>query len=189
VFREAARWAKRWSGLGSHDLQVSVNMSPVQFHSDTPLVPDWLGHLQTLGVSESCISVEITEGLLLNALPTVIDKLLAFRDVGIQVAIDDFGTGYSALSYLKRFDIDYLKIDQSFIRNLERDANDLVLSEAIVIMAHKLGLEVVAEGVETQAQRDRLVEIGCDYGQGYLFSRPLPAAEFEQFLLGGHQNG
>jgi diguanylate cyclase (GGDEF)-like protein/PAS domain S-box-containing protein len=184
VFREAARWAKRWSGLGSHDLQVSVNMSPVQFHSDTPLVPDWLGHLQTLGVSESCISVEITEGLLLNALPTVTDKLLAFRDAGIQVAIDDFGTGYSALSYLKRFDIDYLKIDRSFVHNLEHNSNDLALSEAIVSMAHKLGLQVVAEGVETEVQRRRLTDIGCDYGQGYLFSKPLPADDFEQFLLG-----
>ncbi|MEJ2654103.1 MAG: EAL domain-containing protein [Acidihalobacter sp.] len=184
VFREAARWAKRWAGLGCHDLQVSVNMSPVQFHSDTPLVSDWLGHLQTLGVSESCISVEITEGLLLNALPTVTDKLLAFRDAGIQVAIDDFGTGYSALSYLKRFDIDYLKIDRSFVHNLEHDSHDLALSEAIVSMAHKLGLQVVAEGVETEVQRRRLADIGCDYGQGYLFSKPLPADDFEQYLLG-----
>ncbi|MEJ2480539.1 MAG: EAL domain-containing protein [Acidihalobacter sp.] len=189
VFREATRWAKRWSGLGGKDLQISVNMSPAQFQSDAPLISDWLNHLRALGVGEHCISIEITEGLLLNALPTVTDKLLAFRDAGIQVAIDDFGTGYSALSYLKRFDIDYLKIDQSFISNLERDSNDLVLSEAIVMMAHKLGLEVVAEGVETESQRDRLVEIGCDYGQGYLFSRPLPAAEFEQFLLGGRQDG
>ena len=185
VFREAACWAQCWSRLGGKALQVSVNMSPVQFQSDAPLVEDWLNHLRTLCVGEGCISIEITEGLLLDALPVVIDKLLAFRDAGIQVAIDDFGTGYSALSYLKRFDIDYLKIDQSFIRNLERDSNDLVLSEAIVIMAHKLGLKVVAEGVETEAQRRLLIGIGCDYGQGYLFSKPLPAAEFEQFLLGG----
>jgi diguanylate cyclase (GGDEF)-like protein/PAS domain S-box-containing protein len=189
VFREAARWTQRWSSFGGATLQVSVNMSPVQFQSDAPLVEDWLNHLQQLGISEGCISIEITEGLLLNAMPVVTDKLLAFRDAGIQIAIDDFGTGYSALSYLKRFDIDYLKIDQSFIRNLERDSNDLVLSEAIVIMAHKLGLKVVAEGVETEAQRRRLIEIGCDYGQGYLFSKPLPAAEFGQFLLDGRPAG
>lgn len=119
----------------------------------------------------------------LNASKDVTDKLLLFRDAGIEVAIDDFGVGYSALSYLKRFDIDYLKIDQSFIQNLETEQNDLVLSEAIVIMAHKLGLKVIAEGVETEGQRRLLLEIGCDNGQGYLFSRPLPAAEFENFLV------
>ncbi|MBC7184904.1 MAG: EAL domain-containing protein, partial [Marinobacter sp.] len=112
-----------------------------------------------------------------------------FRDAGIQVAIDDFGVGYSALSYLKRFDIDYLKIDQSFIRNLGTEENDLALSEAIVIMAHKLGLQVIAEGVETETQRRLLLDIGCDCGQGYLFSRPLPADAFETFLGGAGKAG
>jgi EAL domain-containing protein (putative c-di-GMP-specific phosphodiesterase class I) len=157
-------------------------MSPVQFQSDALNIADWLTYLQTLGLDEKYLSIEITEGLLLNASDDVKDKLLLFRDAGIEVAIDDFGVGYSALSYLKRFDIDYLKIDQSFIQNLETEQNDLVLSEAIVIMAHKLGLKVIAEGVETEAQRRLLLEIGCDNGQGYLFSRPLPAAEFEDFL-------
>jgi EAL domain-containing protein (putative c-di-GMP-specific phosphodiesterase class I) len=105
---------------------------------------------------------------------------MAFRDAGMQVAIDDFGTGYSALSYLKKFDIDYLKIDQSFVRNLSVDSNDFVLCEAIIVMAHKLGLKVIAEGVETERQRDLLCAIGCDYGQGYLFARPLTADLFTQ---------
>lgn len=182
VFREAARQTKRWSELFNTGIQVSVNMSPVQFQSSTLNITDWLDYLETLGLDPSNLSIEITEGLLLNASDDVKDKLLRFRDAGIQVAIDDFGVGYSALSYLKRFDIDYLKIDQSFIHNLETDQNDLVLSEAIVIMAHRLGLNVIAEGVETQAQRQLLLEIGCDYGQGYLFSRPLPVTAFEDFL-------
>lgn len=183
VFREAAFQTKRWGELFSHVIQVSVNMSPVQFQSDALNIADWLDHLKSLELDAKHLSIEITEGLLLHASDNVKNKLLRFRDAGIQVAIDDFGVGYSALSYLKRFDIDYLKIDQSFIQNLETDQNDLVLSEAIVIMAHRLGLKVIAEGVETQAQRQLLLEIGCDYGQGYLFSRPLPVKAFEDFLM------
>ncbi|RBW48562.1 EAL domain-containing protein [Marinobacter sp. F3R11] len=183
VFREAVTKAKDWSKLVDQEPQVSVNVSPVQFQSDALNIADWLTYLQTIGLGDKHLSIEITEGLLLNASKDVTDKLLRFRDAGIQVAIDDFGVGYSALSYLRRFDIDYLKIDQSFIRNLETEQNDLVLSEAIVIMAHKLGLKVTAEGVETEEQRQLLLSIGCDHGQGYLFSRPLPAAEFEEFLI------
>jgi sensor c-di-GMP phosphodiesterase-like protein len=126
--------------------------------------------------------IEITEGLLLKAAVGVTEKLFKFRDAGIQVAIDDFGTGYSSLSYLKKFDIDYLKIDKSFVDNLETDVNDMALSEAIIVMAHKLGLEVIAEGIETEAQRKLLSQAGCNYGQGYLFSKALSAEKFEAFL-------
>ena len=129
--------------------------------------------------------IEITEGLLLDVDTDVTGKLLEFHDLGIQVAIDDFGTGYSALSYLKKYDIDYLKIDQSFVRNLATDHNDLVLSEAIIVMAHKLGLKVIAEGVETEVQCKLLAAAGCDYAQGYLFSRPVLAEEFTELLRGG----
>src|SRR3990172_168163 len=158
-------------------------MSPVQFRAEGRVfAAEWLRHLLELGISGKNIVVEITEGLLLNADPDIIDKLLVFRDAGIQVAIDDFGTGYSSLSYLKKFDIDYLKIDQSFVRNLETDPDDMALSEAIIVMAHKLGLKVIAEGVETEGQRKLLADAGCDYAQGYLFSRPVPADEFEKVL-------
>jgi EAL domain-containing protein (putative c-di-GMP-specific phosphodiesterase class I) len=126
--------------------------------------------------------VEITEGLLLNADDEVIDKLLWLRDNGLQVAIDDFGTGYSSLSYLKKFDIDYLKIDKSFVHNLETDKDNIALSEAIIMMAHKLELNVIAEGVETEQQKQMLIDAGCDYVQGYLYSRPVPVDEFEALL-------
>ena len=109
--------------------------------------------------------------------------LLQFRDAGIQVALDDFGTGYSSLSYLKKFDIDYLKIDKSFVDHLSTDDSDVALCEAIIVMAHKLGLKVIAEGIETEAQRQILADAGCDYGQGYLFSRPVPPQEFEKLLI------
>jgi EAL domain-containing protein (putative c-di-GMP-specific phosphodiesterase class I) len=121
----------------------------------------------------------------MDVAPIVTEKLLGFRDAGVQVALDDFGTGYSSLSYLKKFDIDYLKIDQSFVRNLAPGSEDMALCEAMVMMAHKLGLQVIAEGVETAAQRDVLKSIHCDFGQGYLFSRPVPAAEFTELLRTG----
>jgi len=126
--------------------------------------------------------VEITEGLLMDDRSEVQDKLLAFRDAGIQVSLDDFGTGYSAMSYLQRFDIDYLKIDQSFVRNMVKNHGDQVIAEAIIVMAHKLGIKVVAEGVETEEQRKMLVAAGCDFGQGFLFAKPMPAAEFDRYL-------
>ncbi|MFO1320122.1 MAG: EAL domain-containing protein [Burkholderiales bacterium] len=183
VFVESVRWARRWQQLGPQGIQVSVNKSPAQFRADsTGLRNAWKTHLATHGVAGRSIVVEITEGLLLNAEADVQDKLLEFRDAGVHVAIDDFGTGYSALAYLKKFDIDYLKLDRSFVQDIDTDADDLALSEAIVAMAHKLGLKVVAEGVETTAQRERLMAIGCDYAQGYLFARPMPPEQFEETL-------
>jgi diguanylate cyclase (GGDEF)-like protein/PAS domain S-box-containing protein len=181
VFQEAVRWVGRWNEFYSGGFQVSVNKSPAQFLSEIHH-DDWVVHLRELGLPGRCVTIEITEGLLLNAASGVTSKLLRFRDAGIQVAIDDFGTGYSALSYLKKFDIDYLKIDQSFVRNMASDQSDLALCEAIIVMAHKLGLKVIAEGVETVEQRDLLAAAGCDYAQGYLFSRPVPPEEFEAML-------
>ena len=125
--------------------------------------------------------VEITEGLLLDTSDRVSDRLMELADAGIQVALDDFGTGYSALSYLQRFDIDFIKIDQSFVRHLVPDSTDLALCKAMVVMAHALGMKVVAEGVETAQQRDLLAATGCDYAQGYWFSRPVSAPDFEAF--------
>jgi diguanylate cyclase (GGDEF)-like protein/PAS domain S-box-containing protein len=182
VFRQAALQAKRWQSISGREIQIGINKSPIQFRNDADIHSDWFGYLKELGVSGSNVAVEITEGLLMDASNTIVRKLLAFRDNGIQVALDDFGTGYSSLSYLKKFDIDYIKIDQSFVRNLVAGSSDLALCEAMIMMAHKLGIKVIAEGVETPEQRDLLIAAGCDYGQGYLFSKPLPAKDFESFL-------
>ena len=152
----------------------------MQFYNESSQC--WSDNLRRLGLSGHSIVVEITESLLLDASEQVSRQLLSFRDAGIQVAIDDFGTGYSSLAYLKKFDIDYLKIDQSFVRNLSSESSDLVLCEAIITMAHRLGMKVIAEGVETQQQCDLLMETGCDYAQGYLFSRPLSAEAFGGFI-------
>jgi EAL domain-containing protein (putative c-di-GMP-specific phosphodiesterase class I) len=184
VFREAARWAKRWHPLLPEGFQVSVNESPVQFRMEgNPHREAWRRHLQDLELPGECMVVEITEGILLNAESDVESRLLGFRDEHVQVAIDDFGTGYSALGYLKKFHIDYVKIDRSFVRDLATDADDLALSEAIVVMAHKLGLKVIAEGIETEEQRALLLGIGCDFGQGYLFARPMTPEHLEQILI------
>jgi diguanylate cyclase (GGDEF)-like protein/PAS domain S-box-containing protein len=182
VFLEAARWASDWSARSARPVQISLNMSPVQFLSRHNAHALWESQLQQLGLSGANLVIEITEGLLLHADPGVTDRLLHFRDAGIQVAIDDFGTGYSSLAYLKKFDIDYLKIDKAFIHNLTTDSDDMALTEAIIVMAHKLGLKVIAEGVETDAQRQRLQAAGCDYAQGYLFSRPVPPEQFDALL-------
>jgi len=182
IFQQAIRQVAIWQAVHGKDFQVSINKSPVQFYH--AVAGDWSTRLQQMGLAGQSIVVEITEGLLLDANPTVSGQLLNLRDAGIQVAIDDFGTGYSSLSYLKKFDIDYLKIDQSFVRNLSEDSSDRVLCEAIITMAHRLGMKVIAEGVETRQQCDLLKQAGCDYGQGYLFARPLTAEAFDQFMVG-----
>jgi diguanylate cyclase (GGDEF)-like protein/PAS domain S-box-containing protein len=182
VFHESARCVQRWRQQVYGEFQVSLNQSPLEFQREGSSYQGWLAHLQSLALPGQSLVVEITEGLLLDASSAVSNRLLQLRDAGIQVALDDFGTGYSSLSYLKKFDIDYLKIDRSFTRNLAPDSSDMALSEAIIVMAHKLGLKVIAEGVETPEQRDLLAAAGCDYGQGYLFAKPMPADQFDAFL-------
>ena len=183
VFRQSAQMVKRWRAAGGTNyssrglIQVSVNKSPRQFFSGNTQ-ETWLDYLKELDLPPGCINIEITEGLLLDDRPDVANKLVLFRDAGMPLSLDDFGTGYSAMSYLKKFQIDYLKIDQSFVRDLATDPGDKAIAEAIIVMAHKLGIKVIAEGVETEEQRQMLIAAGCDYGQGYLFSRPCPADEF-----------
>jgi len=190
VFRESALAARRWADLPGlrRPVQVSVNKSPRQLMTGTTH-ESWIAHLREIGLPPACVAIEITEGLLMDTRPEVASKLLHFRDAGIQVSLDDFGTGYSAMSYLKKFDIDYLKIDKSFVRDMTTDPGDRAIAEAIIVMAHKLGIEVIAEGVETAEQRDLLAAAGCDYGQGYLFARPMPLEDFEHFLIEANRGG
>lgn len=181
VFQQAALQVQAWRQSLHPDFQISVNKSPMQFHHDGRGKQPWAEQLQALGLPGSSIVVEITEGLLLDNSVRVTDHLIELADAGFQVSLDDFGTGYSALSYLQRFDIDFIKIDQSFVRHLMPDSTDLALCKAMVVMAHALGMKVVAEGVETAQQRDLLAAAGCDYAQGYWFSRPVSAPDFEVF--------
>ncbi len=182
VFRMAASQVANWRASYCPEFQISINKSPVQFSIRDSSHDFWLDYLHDLGLSGDCIVVEITEGLLLDASAATKGKLLALRDAGIQVAIDDFGTGYSSLTYLQKLDIDYLKIDQAFVYDLTPGSKNLTLCTAIIVMAHELGLKVIAEGIETQQQHDLLAAAGCDYGQGYFYSRPAKAEEFEKRL-------
>lgn len=182
VFQEAAREVTQLRSHFHPAFQISVNKSPKQFRDNGRPVAVWLEYLQSLSLPGDSLTIEITEGLLLNAVADVTDKLQLFREGGVQVAIDDFGTGYSSLSYLQRFHIDYIKIDQSFVHDIETDPNSMALSNAIIVMAHGLGLKVIAEGVETQGQLGLLKNAGCDYAQGYYFSKPIPADAFEAWL-------
>lgn len=181
VFDQVVAQAVHWQAARP-GFQISLNKSPVQFRNDKESHGKWIQHLQALGLSGENFAVEITEGLLLDAHDSVVDQLRELRRNGIQIAIDDFGTGYSSLAYIKKFEIDYIKIDRVFTRNLAPASDDLVLCEAIIVMAHKLGIKVIAEGVETQLQHDLLLAAGCDYAQGYLYSPPLPAHEFDELL-------
>ncbi|GAB1235166.1 EAL domain-containing protein [Ferrigenium sp. UT5] len=182
VFAQAARQAREWASRYSLDFQISVNASPLQIQSKMNH-SKWQPHLESNKTLGRNLLIEITEGVLLGNSATVRAELSAYREAGIQLAIDDFGTGYSALYYLKKLDVAYIKLDQSFIRNLEHNENDTALVEAIIMMAHRLGLQVIAEGVETQAQLDIMTAMGCDFTQGFLHSRAIPAHEFEQLLL------
>ncbi|MES2877221.1 MAG: EAL domain-containing protein, partial [Pseudomonadota bacterium] len=182
VFRQAAQQVRQWRTVLAPHFQISVNKSPVQFHHSGKAKQPWFKQLQAMGLPGSSIVVEITEGLLLDSSSSVADQLLELRDAGIQVSLDDFGTGYSSLSYLQKFDIDFIKIDQSFVRHLVPACTDLALCKAIIVMAHALGLKVIAEGVETEQQRELLIAAGCDYAQGYLFARPLSVPDFEAFM-------
>jgi len=189
IFYNAVEQAGRWREQINPDFQVSFNTTPLQWVDAHDAMNEWFTYLRDAGINGQALCVEITEALLMNANDRISNRLLEFRDAGIQVSIDEFGTGYSSLAYLKQFEIDYLKIDHSFVRNLGRGQNDHALCEATIVMAHKLGIQVIAEGVETETQDQLLREIGCDFGQGFLYSKALPAAEFESLLAAGPLTG
>jgi diguanylate cyclase (GGDEF)-like protein/PAS domain S-box-containing protein len=182
VFQQAAVQVQTWRQTLHPDFQISVNRSPVQFRHNDSGQASWGMQMHAMGLPGEALVVEITEGLLLDTNEIVGEQLLALGDAGIKVSLDDFGTGYSSLAYLQKFDIDFIKIDQSFVRHLIPESTDLALCKAIIVMAHALGMQVIAEGVETEQQRELLTEAGCDFGQGYLFARPINAAEFETLV-------
>lgn len=184
VFHQVVETVQRWRAHYDPAFQISLNKSPAQFSGDANCRAMWLQHLHQNNLPGNCIIIEVTEGLLLDADNNKVSETMrVLRDAGFETALDDFGTGYSSLSYLQKFGIDYIKIDQSFVCNLGNDdGQSLALCAAIVEMAHKLGMRVVAEGIETSLQRDLLINIGCDFGQGYLFARPASAETFENLL-------
>jgi EAL domain-containing protein (putative c-di-GMP-specific phosphodiesterase class I) len=138
--------------------------------------------LSNTGLDPHQLDLELTESSLMDDGNDVRDMLQELRNMGVRISLDDFGTGYSSLSYLKRFPIDTLKIDQAFVRDIGTNPDDEAITRAIIAMAHTMGMDVVAEGVETQVHKDFLVREGCDYIQGYLLSRPVPDEELSGLL-------
>jgi EAL domain-containing protein (putative c-di-GMP-specific phosphodiesterase class I) len=182
VLRTACTQISVWSRRPeTASLVLAVNVSASQFAR-----PDFVSHVLTCvneaGISPSQLKLELTESMLASDLADIIAKMQALKPHGIRFSLDDFGTGFSSLSYLRSLPLDQLKIDQSFVRDLLNSPNDAAIAQTVVNLGRNLGLEVIAEGVETQAQRDFLASIGCDIYQGYLFSRALPAADFDVFL-------
>jgi EAL domain-containing protein (putative c-di-GMP-specific phosphodiesterase class I) len=182
VFSTVAAQAKYWRSSHHGDFQISINKSPVQFYRPSGDAVSWHQQLQDMGIGGRSIVVEIAESLLLDSSQNVSQQLRAMRGDGIQVSIDDFGSGASSLSNLQEHHIDFVKIDQAFVRNITPGSNELVLSQAIIAMAHQLGIQVVAQGVETQEQHDLLKTAGCDFAQGYWFARPMRAEAFDAYL-------
>lgn len=171
VFEQALKDIVTFQELIHPEFSISINVSPKQIGTGS-LLSNWPKQILKKGLAENSLGIEITEGLLLETNPSINEIFHNLREVGVQLLIDDFGTGYSSLSYLKKLEVDYIKIDKYFVQNLSLYSEDMVLCEAIIVMAHKLGLKVIAEGIETTEQRDLLQSIGCDFGQGYLFSKP-----------------
>ncbi len=183
VIARACRQSRLWQEQGLPPLRIAVNLSPRQF-----LQRNLAERIRVLidqpDFRPEYLELEITESMVMQNVERAIATLEELREVGVQVAIDDFGTGYSSLSVLKRFPVDCLKVDRSFVRDIPDDADDMAITRAVILLAHSMGLSVVAEGVETEAQRGFLVDCGCDEMQGFLFSRPLPPAELAERVLG-----
>jgi EAL domain-containing protein (putative c-di-GMP-specific phosphodiesterase class I) len=178
--RQAARWNASRSTAGSAPLFVSVNLSARQF-KQSDLVEDVGRMLVLTGLEADALELEITESVLMDQSEAGVRTLGNLRGLGVRLVLDDFGTGYSSLSYLKHLPLDTIKIDRSFVAGIE-DSADRSIVEAVIALAHGLGIGVVAEGIETEAQADRLRELGCDLGQGFLFSRPVPAEKTTALL-------
>jgi diguanylate cyclase (GGDEF)-like protein len=181
VFWESCRHVRMFKDLGLPAVRVAVNISAQQLrHENLPLMVR--GALACYDLSPNDLELEITESTAMQNPEITLSILNQLSDMGIALAIDDFGTGYSSLAYLKHLPIQRLKLDQSFVKDIESDLSDAAICSATIALGHNLGLELVAEGVETQAQRDFLTKLGCDVLQGYLYSKPLPASEIIDYL-------
>ena len=182
LMRMACNQNKSWQDAGLEPMRLAVNFSARQFQQST-FIPSVIEILKETKLDPAWLELELTEGSIMKDPEQAIEKLRELRLMGIKVAIDDFGTGYSSLSYLKRFPIDTLKIDKSFVQDVCTDPDDAAIVRAIITLGHALDLQVVAEGVETQDQLEYLTALGCDVLQGFLLSEPLTAKDFHELLL------
>jgi diguanylate cyclase len=188
VLRESCRQAKAWQDAGLPRIELAVNVSAVEFRND-----GFLEGVETVlketGLEPRYLELELTESVLMQHAKFTIPMLQKLKAVGVRLAIDDFGTGYSSLSYLRQFPIDTLKVDQSFVHEINANSDDATIISAVINMGSSLNYRVIAEGVETVEQVAFLQVHGCDEGQGYYFSRPVPAPEFARLLESGNPVG
>jgi EAL domain-containing protein (putative c-di-GMP-specific phosphodiesterase class I) len=180
VLRQACGQAKQWQDSGLNDFRVSVNLSPRQFQQ-RDLIHTVRTTLEETGLDPESLELEITESTAMQNIELTIETLRELKNMGIAISIDDFGIGYSSLNYLKRFPIDTVKIDKSFVRDLETDASDAAIVTAVIGIARILNLRVIAEGVENEHQLSFLQRKQCEEMQGFLFSRPLAAFEAGEY--------
>ncbi len=181
VFQEACTQLMHWHKQGHDQLTMAVNISGKQLLQ--PQLPELIKQILTnTGISPRFLELELTESLLVDNMKQVLDSMYALKDMGIKLVIDDFGTGYSSLSYLKKFPVDKLKIDRSFITELVTKENDAAITKAIINLGHSLNLEILAEGVETESQHQFILQHHCDYAQGYFYTPPLTAGELKDFI-------
>ena len=184
VLSTACQHLNKWNNQGLGLTHLAINVSPRQFRQ-----PEFVGQVEAIlkatGADPTMLCFEITEGLVIDNIIDTIEKMQGLKKLGLQLSIDDFGTGYSSLTYLKKMPLDILKIDQSFVRDIETDANDAAIVATIIAMAKHLSLKVIAEGVETRPELDFLNQNGCAVFQGYLFSKPIPDHQFIELLQNG----
>ena len=181
VLRIACAQARQWQMEGTHGLRVAVNVSDHLFRrGDLPALVDAL--LTEFDLPPAALELELTEAIVMTDIESSIRTMHRIRDLGVDLSIDDFGTGYSSLAHLKRCPVQMLKIDRSFVNDLMTDPNDAAITEAITALAHKMNIQVIAEGVESEAQLEALRRYGCDAIQGYWLSKPLPAPMLPAFL-------
>ena len=163
-------------------LKLSVNLSNKQFFQ-SDLFAQVEEALATSGLAPACLGLEITEGVIIRHADSAATRFSRLKSLGVQLYLDDFGKGYSSLNYLHRFPMDILKIDRSFVSRIDEAEGNLAIVRAIVTLAHQLGMEVVAEGLQTEEQRVKLRSLGCEYGQGFFLSEPVPADRAEELLM------
>jgi len=174
VLLEVCQQIKKWQQAGLYIDHIAINISPRQFRQED-FIKQLRAAINTAGIEAKYVMLELTEGIVIEDIKDTISKMLQIQMMGISISIDDFGTGYSSLAYLKQLPLSQLKIDQSFVRDINIDTSDEVIVESIIALAHKLGLEVIAEGVETVEQLQFLQDKGCNKYQGYYFCKPEPA--------------
>ena len=187
ALREACRQAMAWREQGLPDLVMAVNLSAIQFRRGN-LDETVISALKDSGLDPQFLELELTESILIGDTENVLQTVQRLKTLGIKLSLDDFGTGYSSLSYLKRFAVDKVKIDQSFIRDMDKNPSDAAIVRAIIQMSKSLGLRTIAEGIEEEHLIKYLQIYHCDEAQGYYYSRPIPSEDFVQWVLASQKH-